>query len=186
ARTESQTQMLGAMDAGSLLASESPVASSPDSEARISSEPGPESEFTRDDLARIGTGLDPSKPPAQTAWSEQMVNTVCELGRQQGGVTDAQGGRNLEFAKVVLGSSDGGTGARPLEAVDLAAVLKMAGVDLAKVDPNQLQSAARYVSGATSLEDQQQKLRKAIDNFQVLETIGLPKMTRQQMVEELW
>src|SRR5262249_3423477 len=61
-----------------------------------------------------------------------------------------------------------------------------AGVDLAKVDRNQLQSAARYVSGATSLEDQQQKLRKAIDNFQVLETIGLPKMSRQQMVDELW
>ncbi len=174
-QTESHGQMLAAMDAGAGLLAEEPAP-----------EAGAESELTEEDLARIGTGLDPNKPPVQTSWSEQMVNTVCELGRQQGGVTDEQGGRNFELAKVVLGSAEGQTGARALEAVDLAAVLKMAGVDLAKVDPSQLQSAARYVSGALSLEDQQQKLRKAIDSFQVLEKIGLPKLSRQQMVDQLW
>ncbi|MCI0372276.1 MAG: hypothetical protein L0214_13115, partial [candidate division NC10 bacterium] len=187
-QTESRGQMLSAMDAGAGLLAEEPAPEVPSagSEARISPGAGAESELTEEDLARIGTGLDPNKPSVQTHWSEQVVNTVCELGRQQGGVTDEQGGRNFELAKVVLGPADGQTGAKPLEAVDLAAVLKMAGVDLAKVDPNQLQSAARYVSGATGLEDQQQKLRKAIENFQVLEKIGLPKMTRQQMVDQLW
>ena len=182
-QTESRGQMLSAMD--SHLAEE-PAVASPGSEARTLATTGAESEFTEEDLARIGTAFDPNKPPAQTSWSEQAVNTVCDLGRQQGGVTDEQSGRNFELAKLVLGSAEGEPGARPLEAVDLAAVLKAAGVDLAKVDPNQLQSAARYVSGATGLEDQEQKLRKAIDNFQVLETIGLPKMTRQQMVDQLW
>ncbi|MGH2628383.1 MAG: hypothetical protein ACRDHY_17225, partial [Anaerolineales bacterium] len=188
-QTESRGQMLAAMDAGAGLLtetpSEAPQAATP---AEVpATAPGAEFEFGQEDLDQIGTALDPNQPPAQTHWSEQMVNIVCELGRQQGGVTDEQGGRNFELAKVVLGSAERETGAKPLEAGDLAAVLKMAGVDLTKVDPNQLQSAARYVwGGATSLEDQQQKLRKAIENFQVLEKIGLPKLSRQQMVDQLW
>jgi hypothetical protein len=141
--------------------------------------------LAEEDLARIGTALDPGQPPPQTSWSEHMINTVCELGRQQGGVTDAQGARHFELAKAVLGG-DGATGPKELGAVDLAAVLQGSGLDLTRVDPNQLQAAARYVSAATSLEDQQQRLRKTLDSFQVLSTIGLPRMSRQQMVDELW
>ncbi len=137
------------------------------------------------DLASIGSALDPGQPPPQTSWSEHMINTVCELGRQQGGVTDEQGARNFELAKAAL-SADGSTGPRELGAADLAELLQKSGVDLTRVDPNQLQAASRYVSGATSLDDQQQRLRKTLDSFQVLAAIGLPRLTRQQMVDELW
>ncbi|HSD26392.1 MAG TPA: hypothetical protein VLL75_03765, partial [Vicinamibacteria bacterium] len=137
------------------------------------------------DLAGIGSALDPGQPPPQTSWSEHMIDTVCELGRHQGGVTAEQGARSSELAKAVL-AGDGSTGPRELGAAELAVALQQSGVDLARVDPNQLLAASRYVSGATSLEDQPQRLRKALDSFQVLATIGLPRLTRQQMVDELW
>jgi hypothetical protein len=138
-----------------------------------------------EDLARIGSGLDPSHLPAQASWSDHMLNTVCDLARQQGGITDAEGERNFQLARTAL-ATDGATGPRELEAVELAALLQESGMDLAKVDPSQLQAASRYVSEATSLDEQQQRLRKALDTFQVLAKTGLPTLTRAQLVDELW
>jgi hypothetical protein len=143
--------------------------------------------LTEDDLARIGSGLDPGQPPAQIAWTEELVNTFTELGRQQGGVTDADGARHLELARTVLqGSAESVPGLRPFEATDLAAALKLSGIPLEKVDPNQLVSAAAYVSASSNASDQEDRLRKALDNFKTLTTVGLPKLTRQQMVDQLW
>jgi hypothetical protein len=150
---------------------------------------GPEAEgagvLTEEDLARLGSALDPGKPPPQIAWTEELVNATCDLGREQGGVSDADGARHLELARMALGSETEGP-TRPLEAPDLAAVLKLTGIPLEKVDPNQLASAASYVSSATTQADQQEKLRKALDSFQVLSTMGAPRLTRQQMVDQLW
>jgi LysM repeat protein len=138
-----------------------------------------------EDLARIGSGLDPSHPPAQASWSDHMLNTVCDLARQQGGITDAEGERNFQLARTALGA-DGATGPRELGAVELAALLQESGMDLAKVDPNQLQAASRYVTEAASRQDQQERLRKTLDTFQALAKTGLPTLTRAQMVDELW
>jgi hypothetical protein len=91
--------------------------------AETTAAPPAELALAEEDLARIGSALDPSQPPPQTNWSEHMINTVCELGRQQGGVTDEQGGRNFELAKTVL-AADGSTGPRELGAAELAAVLQ--------------------------------------------------------------
>src|SRR5262249_18442248 len=73
-----------------------------------------------------------------------------------------------------------------LGASDVAAVLKARGVALERVDPNQLQSAAHYVNGAATLGEQQDKLRRVLDNFQVLGRIGMPRLPREQMVNQLW
>ncbi len=178
-QAQGQGALLEQMDAGAGLLAEGPAPS----EAQVD-EPGV---FTEEDLKRIGTGLDPKKPPAQGVWTESMVNRVAELGRQQGGVTDADGARHFELAKVALGAEGADQGsAREMGAGDVAAVLKMAGIPLERVDPNQLQSAARYLNTATSLQDQQEKLRKTLDNFQVLGTIGAPRLGRQEIVEQLW
>ena len=156
-----------------------PAAAEPTAE-----EPGA---FTEEDLRRLGSALDPSRPPPQTVWTEELVNTVSDLGRRQGGLTEEQGGRNAELARMALVSEGGADGpAQELQAADLAAILKMSGVDLAKVDPNQLHSATRYLGTATSLSDQREKLRKTLDNFQVLDKTGLPRLDRQQMVNQLW
>ena len=141
--------------------------------------------LTEIDLQRLGSALDPANPPPQTVWTEGMVNLVCERVRQQGGVSDADGARHYELARSVLSARVGGP-AHELSPAELAAVLAQAGLALEKVDPNQLVSAARYVSSATSLAEQQDKLRKTLDNFQVLASTGLPRMSRQEMVEELW
>jgi hypothetical protein len=91
------------------------------------------------------------------------VNTACERARAQGGVTDAEGQAHFDLAGRLL---EGASGPVALGAADLAAALKEAGVALEKVDPQQLEAAARYVSAAASGSDQRDRLRKALDGFQ--------------------
>lgn len=145
--------------------------------------------LTDEDVARIGAGLDPSKPPPQTLWREDLVNTVCDQGLQQGGLTTEEANKDGDIARSVLnpdGTADLESKPKELTAADLAAALKMSGVPLERIDPNQIQAAARYVSTATTLAEQQDKLRKTLDNFHVLAEAGPPKLGRQQMVEYLW
>ena len=97
ARTEATGELLAEMDAGEgLLTETEPEA------GETAAAPGAEFEFGEADLARIGTALDPTKPPSQTNWSDHMINTVCDLGRQQGGITDEQGGRNFEIRSASM------------------------------------------------------------------------------------
>ena len=144
----------------------------------------PDFTFGDEDLARIGTGLDPSKPPPQNYWSEELVNTLSDQGRQRGGITDAEGHAHFQLAGQLLEGAEGQK--IELGPAEIALALKAAGIPLEKVDPNQLHAAARYVNTATDAADQQMKLRKTLDNFQVLTTIGAPTLTRHQMSEQLW
>jgi Fe-S-cluster formation regulator IscX/YfhJ len=140
-------------------------------------------DFTEEDLAAIGSALDPSKPPAQTFWSDTMVNLVSSEGRKQGGLSEEQGAKDAEAARQALEGR--GQARLELTAADLAAVLKKAGVDLARVDPNQVVAAVRYLNGTSSLPAQQEELRKVIDSFHVLGRIGLPKVPREHLLGQL-
>jgi hypothetical protein len=123
----------------------------------------------------------------QTLWNENMVNLVSSEGRKQGGLSEAQGGKNAELARAMLGAEGQADGARrEATAADVAAALKATGEPpLERIDPGQLGAAARYLNTATSLADQQEKLRKVLDNFQVLDRIGLPRMPREQLMGQL-
>ena len=77
-------------------------------------------------------------------------------------------------------------GPRELTAGALAALLKMSGVDLASVDPTQLRAASSYVSRSASLDDQRLRLSKALDTFQILDRTGLPRLSRDQIIDALW
>jgi LysM repeat protein len=139
--------------------------------------------LTEEDLRNLGTALASSQPPPQILWTEEAVNAASERGRAQGGVSDTDGQAHFELAGRLL---QGATGSAALTAADLAAALKEAGLPLDKVDPQQLDAAARYVSAATSGGDQQDRLRKTLDGFQVLTRVGAPRLSRQEMVNELW
>ncbi len=138
--------------------------------------------LTEEDLARIGSGLDPSRPAPQILWTEESVNTTCERGRAQGGVTDAEGHAHLQLAQALLEEASSPVELGP---ADVAFLLKEAGVPLEKVDPQQLTAAARYASSAATPEEQADRLRKTLDSFQTLARVGAPKLTRQEMVAEL-
>jgi hypothetical protein len=141
---------------------------------------------TEDDVSRMGTGLDGDRLPAQATWSEEMVDTVCTLGRAQGGITEAEARRNAEVAGTALGSEDTtGPGPAPMGAPDVAAAVKLSAVALERVDPNQLRAVARYVNTAATRAEQQDKLRRALDTLQILGRIGLPKLPREQIVKQL-
>ena len=73
------------------------------------------------------------------------MNAACARGRAQGGVTDAEGQAHLALARALL---EGATTPVELGAAEIAALLKEAGVALEKVDPQQLEAAARYVGAA--------------------------------------
>src|SRR5262249_59191286 len=73
ARTEATGGLLAEMDAGASYLTEAPPA------AGQATALGAEYELGEDALARNGTALDPSKPSAQTSWSDHMLNTVCDL-----------------------------------------------------------------------------------------------------------
>jgi hypothetical protein len=145
------------------------------------------SDFTDDDLALLGSALDPTKPPPQTLWNENMVIEVATGGREQGAITQEQAQANNDLAVAILLPE----GADPLSArleltpVDLAAVLKRSGLALERVDPNQLVAATRYLNTQQSLESQKERLRLVIDNFQTLDRIGLPPMNREQLMGQL-
>jgi hypothetical protein len=143
-------------------------------------------DFTQEDLSAIGSALDPSKAPAQTFWSDTMVNLVSSEGRKQGGLSEEQGARDAETARLALEGRGDAQGARlELTAADLAAVLEKAGVDLTRVDPNQVVAAVRYLNGTSSLAAQQEELRKVIDSFHVLGRIGLPRIPREHLLGQL-
>lgn len=143
-------------------------------------------DFTQADLELLGSKLDPARPPPQTLWNENMVNTLSSEGRKQGGITEEEGGRNAELARTVLNPEGKTGGARlDLTPVDLAAVLKASGVSLETTDPNQVVAATRYLNTATSLPEQADKLRRVLDNFQTLAKIGLPRLPREQLMGQL-
>ena len=155
----------------------------PGVELPAASAPEPGVRLTEDDLRRLGSGLDASKGAPQLLWTEAAVNAACERGRAQGGVTGAEGHAHLELAQRLLG---GATTPVELGAAEIAALLKQAGVALENVDPQQLEAAARYVGTAQTAADQAEKLRKSLDGFQTLARIGEPRLSRQEMVNELW
>ena len=161
----------------------------PGAEPALASEQLPSSEgeagvgLTEEDLARIGSGLDPSRPAPQILWTEESVSATCEQGRAQGGVTDGEGQAHLQLAQALL---EGAASPVELGPADVAFLLKEGGVPLETVDPQQLTAAARYASSATTVEEQADRLRKTLDSFQTLARVGAPKLTRQEMVAELW
>ena len=165
----------------SVLAHGAALVSGTEPAAASVTEPG--GGLTEDDLRRLGSGLDVSRGAPQLLWSEGSVNAACERARVQGGVTDAEGQAHLELAQRLL---EGATSPVELRAADIAALLKEAGVPLEQVDPQQLEAAARYVATARTTAEQAEKLRKSLDGFQALARIGEPRLSRQEMVDQLW
>lgn len=130
-----------------------------------------------DELQRVGSGLSKTKPPPQQLWSDYAVDMSLARGVEQQGVTQPQLAANDAAAKALLES--GG----PLEPADLARAVRDAGVPLEQQDPNQLVAAARYVNGATDPSMQSERLYKTLSVFNVLDTIGAPKLTQAETAE---
>ncbi|MBI5497836.1 MAG: LysM peptidoglycan-binding domain-containing protein [Deltaproteobacteria bacterium] len=143
--------------------------------------------LTEEDAQKIGTGL--GENPPQALWNEQAVNTFNTRGQEQGGITQAQVNQNGAYAAKVMnpdGKADPKGPPKEITAGDVAGMVRDAGVPLEKQDPNQLQAATNYINGATTLEEQQERVRKTLNNFQVLDKIGAPKLSDQEAKDLLW
>jgi hypothetical protein len=120
----------------------------------------------------------------QMLWDADTVLRMSATATTTGGMSEAQFARNNELAHLALPGDEWGA-ARPIDPTELAAVLRESGLDLSRVDPNQVRAAARYVNGATSLADQRARLRQVTDSFHVLAKTGPPSLSRQQMADFL-
>lgn len=145
---------------------------------RVAESEGPLSE---EDLSSIGRGLDPSALPPQAVWNEEMINTYSEQGRIQGGLTEERGGAHAEIADKYKFEE-----LVEFQPADVAALVKESGGNLEKTDPNQLMQATAFINEARDPADQQDRVRKTLDTFAVLENSGAPKLEREQMKEQLW
>ncbi len=113
-------------------------------------------------------------PP--TLWNEHAVNTVNQKGLEQGSISQEQIDRNTKLAEEHVSRGGG---------VDLASLAREVGVEPARLDPNQLEAARRYVEDGDPAQ-QSERLRKALNNFNVLDQGGLPKMSRQETNDLMW
>lgn len=113
-------------------------------------------------------------PP--TLWNEHAVNTVNQKGLEQGSISQEQIDRNTKLAEE-HGARGGG--------LDLASLAREVGVEPARLDPNQLEAARRYVEDGDPAQ-QSERLRKALNNFNVLDQGGPPKMSRQETNDLMW
>jgi LysM repeat protein len=142
---------------------------------------GEEGPLTAEELSTIGRGLDPKKLPPQAVWNEEMVNTYSDRGRAQSGISEQEAAQNADiadkykFEEIV-----------EYQPADVAALLKESGGSLEKTDPNQLVQAADFINEARDAGDQQERIRKTLDTFTVLENRGAPKLDREQMKNQLW
>jgi hypothetical protein len=140
-----------------------------------------------DDFSQLGTAFVGTRPP-QIFWNEASVNTAAVEGLRQGGLSADQAELNAELARSVLAPEIAVDGAARLllTAGDLALIVRESGISFTKQDPNQLNAATSYLNNANDLAEQQERLRKTLDVFHTLDGRGLPQLTRDQMVGQLW
>jgi peptidoglycan hydrolase-like protein with peptidoglycan-binding domain len=123
----------------------------------------------------------PGQPAAKTLWNEHAVNTVTEKGIQQAHVDQAQLNEAHRLSREVVKA----TGGEKLAIEDLAAIAQAYGVHLERHDASQLSAALNYINAAPTADQQQERLRKALINLQVLER-GMPQIGRQETLNLMW
>lgn len=140
-----------------------------------------------EDFSQLGAAFAGRRPP-QTFWNEEAVNTISSEGLRQGGLSPEQAEQNAILAREVLAPETtlNGEASRPIIAGDLALIVRESGISFARQDPGQLNAAASYVNDAGDLAEQQERLRKTLDVFHTLDKQGLPQLSREQMIGQLW
>ncbi len=134
----------------------------------------------------VGDAFDPVTTPAskptpggKLLWTDAAVEAQRNHGQEQGGLSPEQAETNRSLASQL-------DPAVQVDAQVLSLIAAEAGIAAERQDPNQLAAAAAYVGRATSPEDQQGRLAKALDNLAVLDTIGAPKLPEKEFVELMW
>jgi hypothetical protein len=129
----------------------------------------PDLPLTPGDIRALGLAFPGTTLPPQTRWNEESVD---ELGRRR---VEGRRSRRVELTAGTLAS---------VGAADILAALKASGLELAQVDPGQLQPAARFVARAGP-QARSERLAKAVDAFHVLARSQRTVWSRQRMASHL-
>ena len=140
---------------------------------------------SEEDFSQLGSAFTTRRAP-QTFWSEEAVNTISGEGLRQGGLSSDQSEQNALLANEILKANPGSRPALSISAGDLALILQQSGISFSRQDPNQLRAAANYLNSANDDGEQRELLRKALDVFHTLDKQGVPQLSRDQMMGQLW
>ena len=138
-----------------------------------------------DDMAGLGCAYGPAKSAPQTLWDEPFVRALADQGRRLGALREQHERRHDELASAPPAGAGGARLAvSRLSTTELAALLKRAGVDLARVDPLQLAAATRTLM-ALQGKDRRPALSRILEGFRVLATVGTTSLPREEALRLL-
>lgn len=145
--------------------------------------------LTSSEQQRLGSSLPPTGGP-QLPWGRNdgfaeptaLAGTIMTRAQEQGLLPQAQLDRSADVANRAIPSQD----VRQLTALDVGALAREAGVPVERLDAGQLTQAARLINGATSPQDQRDRIALSLNNLSVASGRQLPELTRQDLEATLW
>ncbi|HEY8209427.1 MAG TPA: hypothetical protein VIG99_18185 [Myxococcaceae bacterium] len=145
--------------------------------------------LTPEERDRLGSDLPPDGG-VQMMWSRNdgypepaaLAGTQHQRAVEQGLLPRDQQARSADAANRALP----GAAVAGFSAEDVASMAKGAGIPLERLDPNQLQQAARLINSATGPQEQRDRIALSLDNLSVAAGGTAPRLSRQDAVNMLW
>ena len=137
----------------------------------------------------LGSALPPTGGP-QMPWSRNdgypqptaLAGTMMARAREQGLLSTSQVDRSASVANRAVPDAQ----LRQLSAGDVGAMAREAGVPVERLDPGQLQQASRLINGATTPQEQRDRIALSLNNLSVAAGGRMPELSRQDMQAMLW
>lgn len=138
---------------------------------------------------RLGSALPPGGGP-QMPWSRNdghpeptaLAGTMMSRAQEQGLLKPEQVTRSASVANRSVPNEQ----VQQFSASDVGAMAREAGVPVERLDPGQLQQASRLINGATTPQDQRDRIALSINNLSVAAGGQMPELSRQDMTSMLW
>ncbi len=143
----------------------------------------PSAPLTQADLDRLGSALPPTGG-RQNLWTSDnpaVVSGIAGRALEQGLITDATLDRNGALANQAIPTEK-----RSLDAGELLAMAKQAGIPLERLDPGQLAQATNFINRATDAQNQRDRINWSLTNLGLAAENKGPQLTRTEMIEFLW
>ena len=147
------------------------------------------SALSADEQRQLGSALPPNGGP-QLPWnrndgfpeSTALAGTMMTRAQEQGLLSPAQMERSAGVANRAVPTQD----VRQISALDVGALAREAGVPVDRLDRAQLAQAATLINGATSPQEQRDRVALSLNNLSVAANGTLPQLTRKDQEAMLW
>lgn len=138
---------------------------------------------------RMGAALPPNGGP-QVPWGRNdgvpeptaLAGTMMARAQAQGLLPQTQIDRSADVANRSVPTQD----VRQVSSMDVAAMAREAGIPVERLDAGQMTQAARLINGATSPQDQRDRIALSLNNLSVAANGQIPQLSRKDMEAIMW